>query len=145
MDYWYLARIPWENMQYWNWHCVHDLAWLDRIEVNWDFTSLHFRYIIQRPKKTKGEQMITLFVPSQGISCPKNHEFCKLVMLFVYYDVLTRACANNLLTWMFYHIDCKGLRLLSNDELQFASWYQWTVLLYRTLCKIFLILGLSPS
>ena len=81
-----------------NWHCLHDLAWRDRIEVNWYFTSLHLRYIIQRTKKTKGEQMITLFVPSQGISCPKNHEFCKLVMLFVYYDVLTRACANNLLT-----------------------------------------------
>ena len=103
-----------------NWHCVHDLAWRDRIEVHWDFTSLHLKYIIQRPKKAKGQIMTTLFVLSQGISCPKNHEFCKLVM-FIVYDVLTRACAKNLWTWMFYHIDCKGSRLLSNDELQCAS------------------------
>ena len=135
-----LARISWENMQYWK------LALGARFGVtwqNWGKLGLHFTSFKIYNSKTRKDQRT-----DHTFSAVSGHFFSlksRMFMMFIVYDVLTRACAKNLWTWMFYHIDCKGSRLLPNDELQCASWYQWIVLLYRTLCKIFLVLGLSPS
>ena len=70
------------------------------------------------------------------------------------YAMLTRVCAKCFLTWMFFHSNCKGWKLLPNDVVQCDSWFEWGVLLFHILCKFLKLsfgfpsqpyFGLSPS